>query len=460
MHRFSTTISRRLVLKSLAALPLAAALQAPAFASSPADAVVVSLADLHSPYRQLPRILTAIRQAKAAAPEGGFAILVNGDVFERGNVVAVRSAGAVDWRFIEALVAEAPVVLNLGNHETALVDDMVEFVERAQGAGVTVIGNLVDARTGRFFAPVSTELELGGLKLALLGLAPTNPFVYREPVRKTLAFLDPVAFATQNHATLMANADVPIVMSHAGVTADRAILASLKGPVLVIGGHDHLRLDHAGDDATYFHGGSWGSEIRVVRIKGGETPTFEVETVAITPSIEPDATLQAAVEAELDAHLTEEDRTVITTRSAALDLPSSILVAVEAVRKATEADVAMLGHTTFGQGLPEGDLTQYDFDAFVRFGGDIRVVELPGERLSAILTRANQHDAATLDERTGDFVHANPLAIDPQGTYKLAVNGWTAQNQAAYLGTDDLAFEPVDGLELKATVRQALAQGA
>lgn len=460
MSGLSITVSRRLVLKALAAVPLAAMAPKLAFGAREADAVIVSLADLHSPYRQLPRILTAIREAKSAAPEGGFAVLINGDIFERGNVVALRSGGAADWRFLETLVAEAPVVLNLGNHETALVDDMGVFVARARNAGVSVIGNLVDARTGGFFAPVSTRLELGRLKLAMLGLAPTNPFVYREPVRKTLAFLDPVSFASQNHAALLSGADVAILMSHAGVMADRAILSSLKGPMLVIGGHDHLRLDHSAGDATYFHGGSWGNEIRVVRIRAGEKPSFEVETVEINPAIEADPTLQAAIRAELDTHLTEEDRAVITTRASALDLASSILFAVEAVREAAGADIAMLGHTTFGQGLPEGELTQYDFDAFVRFGGDIRVVELTGERLSAILTRANQHEAATLEERTGDFVYANELAIDPRATYRLAVNGWTAQNQAAYLGTDDLDFRQVEGLELKAIVRKALAGGA
>src|SRR6056297_1994157 len=42
----------------------------------------------------------------------------------------------------------------------------------------------------------------------------------------------------------------------------------------------------------------------------------------------------------------------------------------------------------------------------------------------------------------------------PAATYRVAVNGWTAMNQGAYLGTDDLAFQPVDGLMLKAAVAE------
>jgi 2',3'-cyclic-nucleotide 2'-phosphodiesterase (5'-nucleotidase family) len=461
MKAVSTTLSRRLVLKGLVAAPAAMAVPGPVFGQAEAgDVHLVSIADLHSPYRHLARLLTVIREAKATAPNVPLAVLINGDVFERGNAVALRSEGAADWAFLEALVAEAPVVLNLRNHETALIDDMTEFVGRASDTGIEVIGNLVDVRTGRFFAPVSTRLELGGLTLGLLGLAPTNPFVYREPIRETLGFLEPVSFVRQNRQGLLGEADIPVLMSHAGVVPDRAILSDLgEEPALVIGGHDHLRLDHEQGAARYFHGGSWGGEVRLVRVHGGGTG-FSVETIPVEASVAPDEALQAIIDEQLESHLSEEDREVIAMRETALDLPSSILVAVEAVRRAADADIAMLGHTTFGQPLLAGPLTAYDFDAFVRFDGDIRIAEISGERLSRIMALANQHDAALLDERTGDFVHASELDIDPDARYRLAVNGWTAMNQKAYLGTDDLEFAEVENLALKAIVRRALAEGA
>lgn len=57
-------------------------------------------------------------------------------------------------------------------------------------------------------------------------------------------------------------------------------------------------------------------------------------------------------------------------------------------------------------------------------------------------------------------MYADAPDIDPAATYRLAVNGWTATNQKSYLGTDDLEFTVVDGLELKQIVRDALAGGA
>lgn len=460
MRALSTVVSRRLVLASISAVPAVMALSHRSHAQSgPASVHIVSLADLHSSYRQLPRILTSIREIKAASPQTPLAIIINGDIFERGNVVALRSEAVVDWAFLEALAAEAPVVVNVGNHETAIVDDLADFISRAEGLGITVIGNLVDSRTGDFFAPVSTQMELGGLKIGLLGLSVTNPFVYREIIRPTLAFIDPITFAKQNLANVFANADVPVLVSHAGVTPDKEILAALDRPTLFIGAHDHLSFDHEQGDSRYYHGGSWGSEIKLVRVHA-DGPSFDVETIKVDSSIKEDEVLAALVAKQLEEHLQDEELEVITECAEALDLATSILLAVEAVREAADADIAMLGHTTFGQGLPEGPLTKYDFDAFVRFGGDIRVAEVSAETMLGILRLANQHQAASLDARTGDFVYANTIELTRYATYRLAVNGWTAMNQQSYLGTSDLEFVPVEGLELKQIVREALAKGA
>ncbi len=171
-----------------------------------------------------------------------------------------------------------------------------------------------------------------------------------------------------------------------------------------------------------------------------------------------DPALAEAIAAAMAEHLTEAETEVIAMREAALDLPASILLAAEAVREAAGADVAFLGHTTFGAPLAAGPLTRYDFDAFVRFDGDIRVAEVPGTTLAAIMRRANQHRAASLGARTGDFVHAREIDIDPAATYRIAANGWTAINQRAYLGTEDIDFETVEGLMLKAVVAGALAR--
>ncbi|MEJ6391853.1 5'-nucleotidase C-terminal domain-containing protein [Gymnodinialimonas sp. 2305UL16-5] len=449
-------LSRRLVLSGLAALPAAAALprRVRAEAHGGAEVLALSMADLHSPYARLPQVLAEIDRIGA---ETGLPMIfiINGDTFERGNVAALRSGGSVDLAFWDALVRRGPTILNLGNHETALVDDMATAVAQAEGLGLHVVGNLIDNRRGRFFAPYATSITAGGHRIGALGLAATNPFVYREPVRQTLQFLDPAAFAAETFGAVVEGNDMSLMLSHAGVADDKAILPTLPEGVAMIGAHDHLSFVDESMPVPYVHGGSWAGALTVIGLAPGAHPTVEMRPIGV--EMDADGALAEMIAATLAEHLTPEETAVIGTTNVARDLPASILFAAEAVRAAAGADIAMLGHTTFGQPLPQGEVTRYDFDAYIRFDGDIQMVELSGADLTAIMGRANQHLATSLDQRSGDFVHAAQIDIDPEASYRLAVNGWTAINQGAYLGREDLEFSAVEGLHLKQVVADALA---
>ena len=457
MARPNFVIDRRLMLKASAAALASAALAPTAWAQGSTDAILFTISDLHAPYARLPALLETLRQIKSEAGVPT-AMLLNGDIFERGNVVCQRSGGAADWAFLSAVAAEMPVVVNLGNHETAILDDMATFTAKADQAGVRVISNLIDRRTGRFFAPVSDRLGLGGMEIALLGLAPTNPFVYREPVRDTLTFLNTSQFVADTFEDNTADADLKLIMSHAGVGPDKNYIDRLPAGTVIQGAHDHVDIDLIHNGVTYFHGGSWGAQIGMLSLTKAADG---VETTYQTRAIEPlggDEDLAALIEAQKAEHLTPEDSEVIATIPAAMDMHTSILVATDAMRSATDADIAMIGHTTFGAPLAAGPLTRYDFDAFVRFGGGLKVAEIPGELLAAILARSNQFAAETLADRTGDYVHVAEVDLDASKTYRLAVNAWTAINQKAYLGTEDLPFEDVEGLELKAVIADHLSE--
>ncbi|MEP4199362.1 MAG: 5'-nucleotidase C-terminal domain-containing protein [Aliishimia sp.] len=135
-----------------------------------------------------------------------------------------------------------------------------------------------------------------------------------------------------------------------------------------------------------------------------------------------DITLSEIVTAQKAEHLAPEDSVVFANIPEALDMYQSVLVATDALRLATDADVAMIGHTTFGSRLASGPMTAYDFGAFVRFGGDVKVAWIKGDVLAQILTRSNPFTVATLDGRTGDYVHVTEFDIDTSATYRLAVN--------------------------------------
>jgi 5'-nucleotidase/UDP-sugar diphosphatase len=456
----SISLSRRLVLKAGASLAAAAA--APRFSSAQqgADFILISLADLHSPYAQLPRLLAQVRLIAAAAGDARVLILVNGDVFERGNVVALRSNGAADLAFLRALSEIAETVVNFGNHETALFDDprdAREAIDRASWR-IRMISSLIDARTGDQIVRPAAAFSVPGGELVILGVGTDQMMTYRAVPRGLIFAPRPATYVETWLPRVSQRPRAVVIASHAGVVADRAILSVAPPRSLVVGGHDHLRFD--AEDAQgrrLFHGGAWGNHLRVVAIRvGADGPRFEIVELPLSAAADP--ALAAEIARQENAHLTAEDRAEIANLPRALDLAEATLVATEAVRKAANADVALLNHTSFGDGLPAGSVSKYRFDSFLRFDGDVRVATFDGATLAAILRGANQHKATTLEGRSGDFVYANDLAIDPAARYRVAANGWTTMNQQAYLGRTGLTFETVPGVMVKATVAKALKE--
>lgn len=414
--------------------------------------LLVALSDLHSAQERAPAMLAALDAALAANRGVPALIVVNGDVFERGNAIALRSQGAADWALLGALRARAPVVLNLGNHETALLDDPAHVVTRARALDLLVVSNLIDARSGQPYAPASVEMRLGGRRVVLAGIATDEVNTYRPPVRPLLRLPEPAAWAATNLPALLAGADTVIVLSHAGVAADRAILPLMPPDSLLLGGHEHLRFGHEAGGVRYLHVGSWQRFVGLIPF--GPAPTPRV--VAIEPGGVEDER-QARLVAEITAaHGRPEDREVLLHLPRPLPLGEAARAACTAIAAATGSQTGLLGHTGFGTGLPGGAVTRLAYDAFLRFDGPLFTAESDQASLRAMAGRLNQDEAVALASRIGDFAYAAPpFSATPA---RLTSNGWVRLNAARFLGTDALRFEQAPGLMLKSVVAQALGR--
>ena len=126
---------RRRLLAGLAAAPLLSGLSPPALIVGR----VLAMCDLHSAYERTGQLLAALAAEIAAHPVP-HVIAIDGDIFEHGNVAAVRSGGEIDWAFLAALPKLAPTVVNLGNHDNDITTDLAEVVARLRGLGVSEIG--------------------------------------------------------------------------------------------------------------------------------------------------------------------------------------------------------------------------------------------------------------------------------------------------------------------------------
>jgi predicted MPP superfamily phosphohydrolase len=448
-----TALPRRalLALAPMLALP-------PARADAPitgADLLLVVMSDLHSAGERAAAALGVVDAAIAANRGAQPLILVNGDVFERGNAVALRSGGAADWAFLGALRRRAPVVLNLGNHETALADELAEVVRRALAADLLILSNLRDRRTGAPFAEASADIPLrGGRRLRLAGIATAEAATYRQVVRDTLEIPDPASWARETLPALLDGAGMAVVLSHAGVVADRSILPLLPDGALLVGGHEHLRFAHATGATRYVHTGSWNRVVTLVGVGfGAGAPALTLRQVAVEPGVGEDPAQAATWREVLAAHSAPEDREVVLRLPRALPLAEAARRAAAAVAGATGSAAGLLGHTGFGTGLPAGEVTRLAWDAFLRFDGALFTAEADTAALAAMAPRLNQDEDIPLAMRIGDFAYADALPAAPA---RLAANGWVRANAARFLGTDALRFDGAPGLMLKAVVAAAL----
>lgn len=451
-------LSRRHLLQWAACLPLAGAVagcaHSPVAQSGP-KLRVLAISDLHSSYGRIAQLLAAFR-AEVASSHAPHLIVVNGDSFEKGNVVSVRSEGAIDWAFMAELPKIAPTVFNLGNHDNDLVHDLHPVVARMRALGLTVVSNLIDKRTGQPYAPSTAQMVLGGQSLTIVGLGTPSLNSYPAESRDWLTIPDPVAWAGANFPSMLAGDGLKLVLSHVGVVDERQYLPLLPQGALMIGGHNHLLFTHQEGATGYVHCGRWGETYAVGEYGADGVVTTAIREVSGTAQGDP--VMANLIAATLAAHLTPMERLVLGHNPKAQSLGETGRAVSAGFADAVDADWGFIGHTTLGTGLKGGAVDQFHFDEVVRFDGKLQVAEIEASRMTDILKVCNQDRPMPISEMTGDFVYAAERTggVRAGSRLKLVTTDWCARNQSKYFGTTDLVFVDVPTDGVKAVARKAL----
>lgn len=415
---------------------------------------VIVLSDLHSAYDRMGQMLATVERQVAESNMPSI-IILNGDLFEAGNTVAARSGGEIDWAFLKALSETAPTVMNIGNHESDIDNDLAHFVTRAQGLGVKVLTNITDPRTGALYAPSSATLEVGGARVTFAALGVNNLFTYPKASRPQLSIPEPIEWAKANLKARLKDGDINIVLSHAGVVPDKAILPTLPDGTLMIGGHDHLNIEYSQGNTRYLHTGCWAVAATAATIEEpGKAASFT--RLDIDPAAPMSDKLSKLVPAVMAKYLTADDTALVGKSSKAMSNDETGLFVAAAMAEKAGADVGFIGHTTFGAGLPEGGVSRYAFNSSVRFDGKLMKAEVNAAALTDILARCNQFGNFPFEKRTGDYLYANPKA-GQKDQFTLVCNDWAAKNQKSYFGREDMTFTEVPDLMVKTVALEKLA---
>lgn len=421
--------------------------------ASPVIGRVLAMSDLHSAYERTGQLLAALEAEVASAPVPHL-IAIDGDIFEHGNVAATRSGGAVDWAFLGEAAKIAPTVVNLGNHDNDITPDLADVVARLRGLGVTVISNIVDTRTGAPFATPSAVVKFGPRTLKVVGVATNALNTYPAASRPSLNIPVPGEWARAHLAQELAGADLALVMSHAGVTADREILPLLPRGVPMIGGHNHLLFQHRQGGNLYVHTGSWSNAFTVVTLHADGSA--DAVSKPVTLSVAPSPRIAALIASVLAQSVKDEEKAILGASPRALSLGDTGRAVAAAMARAAGAEAGFIGHTTLGTGLPSGPVSRYAFDAVVRFEGKLMVAETSRERLAGFLSRANQDRPTPFEQRNGDFLYAETVRRQGRGPVRVVTTDWCATNQKEYFGVSDLAFSEIPDLRVKSVAAAGL----
>ena len=339
--------SRRRLLQFAAAAAVAPGLAG--LKARPVIGRVLAVSDLHSAYERTPHLLAAFEHEIRSHPVP-HVIAINGDIFEQGNVVAQRSDAAVDWAFLAALPALAPTVVNLGNHDNDLTPDLADVVARMKGLGLHVVSMITDTRTGAGYASPTATLPFGDHRLRVVGMATNSMNTYPKASRDLLSIPAAADWARANLSDSLSGADKVMVMSHAGVVADRDILPLLPEGALMVGGHDHLLFQHRQGASAYVHTGSFTSAYTVAAFAADGSVTAASHPVSTDGPASP--ALAALTTKTLADQLTPDERTVLWTGRRAMSLGDTGRVIATGMARAAGAHAGFIGPHHPGQRRP------------------------------------------------------------------------------------------------------------
>ena len=187
--------------------------------------LIFNMADMHSGYDAYPILLSNIDQRMAQQPKATSVFVINGDYFEAGSVVAQKSKGKLDMAFLAQLTHRGEVVFNIGNHDFDIID-MNDFIAQGTALGVRVIGTFASSELSTAL-PTFTDIDFGDKTLRFIGVDTDHSRTFPAAMRDSLTIPVPQDWLTQHYAELAKDSDYNVVLSHAGLMADKAILTFL-----------------------------------------------------------------------------------------------------------------------------------------------------------------------------------------------------------------------------------------
>ena len=411
--------------------------------------------DVHARFEALARLSARARRIRDAA-QHPVLLLDGGDVEDTSVRLSAMTYGVAGWRLLRAAGVDAAVVGNGG---------LLRYGPTVLPRYAAALGSpplVCDLETADGRVPEGTArgrlLDAGDVRVGVVGVTDYY-FQYdtlglRERGRVTAVREEALRLRAEG-------ADVVVLLSHAGVHADRAISWALRGTIdLVVGGHTHhlLREGDRDEGVPIAQAGCHGEHLGRIVLEVDRTADKPVRVVDMT--VEPvgeDAPADPSVVAEtaradsdLDAwldeplgHLDQEAPHDLDGRSHAAE------VVLEALLDRFPAEVGVLIAAHCTDGLPGGTVRRRHVWAATSSPGNPATATLTGAELRTMLRRGWSEEYAAHAPRTfrfRPFGRLQSVGVDERDGV-LRVGGEPLDDRRRYTVTaSDLELAPYGGL--------------
>ena len=406
---------------------------------------IVSVNDVYS-LENLPRLRSLVRHHLEDDPADKSLVVLAGD-FVAPSLLSSIDAGR---GMVDCMNAVGVTHVVLGNHEDDLPPG--ELWHRLRELNAVCLGTNVSTRKADL--PRRDLVDVGGLRVGLIGVVMTEPTVYRGAPFGGAILTDANDSAIEEARRLLEpgaqGCAAVVAITHQTIDQDKALAERAHLPdgprvPVIVGGHEHVPMLLDVEGTWIVKAGSDAAHAVVTEIVWPDAS--QPRTWAVTTRLDDVAGYpeDATVRGRVTAHMAHVDALAkatllylkrgaalssVGTRSRQTSLGELIC---SKLRFALGADACVFngGGIRASRDYPER-LTYGDVEAEVPFENEIVVVAMPGKVLRDAVTASRAHapaesgsflqvdDAMRVDEH-GVLVAVSGAPLDPERDYRVAL---------------------------------------
>jgi 5'-nucleotidase len=381
-------------------------------------------------------IARAIGYMKRARSGEDAVVVSGGDMINKGSPAWSDKYRCAEWPWLNGVVD----AMALGNHDFDYGLDVFEECRKQLRYPI------LSANTNGF--EPSAVIVRKGIRVGVFALAGDD----FASLTKGMTFTDRVAAARKAVDDLRKRADVVVLIGHEYKTEDYDLARAVPGIDVIFGTHGHLKQELTqipGTKTWFVSPGQYLTYVSRVTLTFDHHKLASVSgnLVPIDDRIKPDPTVASRVES-MERDLEHDPGYAplfepIGRLAKPLSLDGLGAKAVELMRDAVHADVAISTTSSFRQPLPPGPITMELLRAAMPYDNEIVVATMRGDEIERVLAFQ------------GDPSDVTPIHVDPAKIYRLATTEYLA-NVSAYKQFFTGAVEK-SGLRARDQVRKWVA---